>query len=50
MPQRTLDSIEAAKRFGRAKIEQGYQSVSMFRSGTPRSKGFRVVVRYADKE
>jgi hypothetical protein len=49
MPSQTFTSTAEARRFARAKIQEGFQSVNIFPHGTPRTKGFKVTVRYGDK-
>jgi hypothetical protein len=49
MASQTFTSIAEAKKFARAKIQEGFQSVNLFPYGTPRTKGFKVTVRYGDK-
>ena len=50
MGSKTFTSMQEARKFARAKISAGYQTVNLFSSGTPRTKGYKVVVRFADKE
>jgi hypothetical protein len=49
IPTRKFKTLSAAKKFARARIEEGYGTVRLYQAGLPRTKGYHVTVRYADK-